>query len=751
MKKIISAMLLLAMLLTFITACGGGSGGGAGNGLGDLDPATAVKLLLASERLDPSKLKTKGDIFENGVAVMTALAQKTAESMTAMEEKGEYAVLTSTVHPVYGASAKVSETVYDNPIGGGLVTSDGTNYLFSDFIEVSNSYKAFSGTANGIQRLAEEAANMIDNIKKNVRIVDTWVELFPNEAYLLHVGENEEILYGKREAQKTICRRYRNEEGQYVYEYYLNEEKFTQRLVYIPGVHFEFIVNHGDMNDYMIADNTKGYWESYWVGPHPTHYNVSYFVMKDDICYDSFYNPKTGEIEFLKIISADKKTDLFWYQSSESAEHTAFEVHLCGFDGYKGLQVKASDVGMEEMGGEAGSIPMARGRDVVSLLLNNGKTVRTGDTFVEGKVTLEAIRQTYVYPDYTGTLQIGIHQGSVKEKLEIFREFLAETGLSCRRDLDTVLAGVQRAFDELGEVTKYYSWNGHLQATEEGIAAAIKICDAYTKEFAGLWDNVVNAETVVFDGSEAVSLKMHFAPVTVDALTPVKQAATTLTLDEIRLSVSDTLLFVENEGYTVHFALEGESGFVHLTAEGGGQTATYEKADSFSVGVTGVTLTLPELVPGEYRLVAYIATADGIRSSGVTPVAADSVDPAPITMSHTRLTLTKGEDTLLLKYETVDDVMADATVLADRSYASVHKLLATDACKYGVPAENPVEVLGEDGNYTALTGNETDLPDGQYRLAYGTVNGEVTRSGYVYTTLGAAANVVSLDTDIDTE
>ena len=48
-----------------------------------------------------------------------------------------------------------------------------------------------------------ERVTMIDSdgtkesVRDNVRIVDTWVELFPNEAYLLHVGENEEILYEK--------------------------------------------------------------------------------------------------------------------------------------------------------------------------------------------------------------------------------------------------------------------------------------------------------------------------------------------------------------------------------------------------------------------------------------------------------------------------------------------------------------------------------------------------------------------------
>ena len=78
MKKAICILLLTAMLLSVLTACDSGvpSTGNQQNGSQlSTDPASAVRLLLAAERLNAALLKNEGDIFEQGAETMRSLAK----------------------------------------------------------------------------------------------------------------------------------------------------------------------------------------------------------------------------------------------------------------------------------------------------------------------------------------------------------------------------------------------------------------------------------------------------------------------------------------------------------------------------------------------------------------------------------------------------------------------------------------------------------------------------------------------------
>ena len=757
MRKWLSIVLLLTMLTTALAACGSPSltqpsdsqnpgietpsdpqNPGIHTPTAKLDPETVVRLLLASERLDPAHLKSEGDIFENGSEIMRALAAKTLDSM---KEEDTLTSMSADVRPLFGASA--SETVYDGGANGGKVTFDGKNYVFSDFREVSNSYQVFSRTANGIALMAEEAAVLIDNIKKSVRVVDKWAKLDEMRQYYLHVGENEEILYGRVGDRESICRRYRNEDGLNVYEYYQTSGKYYDRMVYIPGVHFEMIrgvPNDPYGSDYMIADNTKGYWESYWVGPHPTHYNVSYMVMKDDICYDSFYDPKNGTINFLKIISADKKTDLFYYMGTENDALVTFDIQLCGFDGYYGIEADPSVVENTEVGGDIGFVPLITQMEQSRLLLKNGSTVKMGDLLANGRAEVTALRLPFFYPQYTAELSLTVRASSTEEYLEILKASLDEMGLTCRRDMNTVLPGVKRAFNELREITKYHTWNGFNQATEEGIAAAIRAEDADTASFCAMLETVRNAEIIDVANSEAVALNAHFAPVSIAAKEALTHKGMTLTVGALTLSIDDTVLFVENEPYTIAFALSGEDGLVHLKAENA-QTTVYTDTDSFSVSVRDVSLTLPTMTNGKYTLVAYIATADGIRSSAATALPCDTVDPETVTLTHSTVTASSDQNgAFAVTYEPITDHYITLTHDQPIGYRDFYTLLASYVCQYGIPTSDVIEILSgdESGSYTALTGEETSIASGTYRLSYNSENGTYTVNGYLYVTFTAA-------------
>ena len=754
MKKATSLFIVLIMIAFIISGCasptqGTGGSNNGGSELYELDKASAVRLLLAEERLNTALLKNSGNVFEEGVAVMNALARKArAEGGDPDKYKAETATVralgTSRPNPEKKLKGTDGEVIFDNEHGGGVVTFDGENYLFGDFVETSNSYDTFSATANHIALMAENAAELIDSIKKNVRIVDKWVLIDGAVEYYLHVGENEEILYERTLYDYKICRRYINENGNNVYEFltYDTGSGYTDRLTYIPGLRFETsrgVLEGGkfDRTDHLICDNTKGYWEAYWVGPHSTHVNVSYMVMKDDICYDSFYDPALQKTNFLKIISADKTSDIFWYQGGETDEGVELDIHFSGFNNIKGVLVDKID--MYDMGGEIGEVPMPVADSDMTLLLTNGRELREGDTFLDGKVEVIAIRTTMTYPDYTGELAIKIEAPTVTEKLEIFGEFLSEVGFTSRHSLNKVIPGVIRAFDELREITKYHVWNGLNQSTEEGVRAAIDIENERTAEFMKLYDAVKDAEIIDFSDKTAVELNAHFAEVSVGTHSDTSYSERTVSVGSLTLSVSDTLLFIDGQAYTVSFALASDAGLVHLDKKTGSGTASFAGGESFSVTVEDVMLNIPALAEGEYRLVAYIATDDGVRSSAYTAFEFDTVATgADDIIEKTKLVATKADDGgLVLTYTVTPDVYTELSCKEALNYEELYTLIAGIACEHGIPEGTVPEMLtdAEGEVYTAMTGDETEISGGVYRLAYNMQNGEKTSNGFIYVTL----------------
>ena len=711
----------------------------------NVDPATAIRLLLASERLNAALLKNEGDIFEQGAETMLYLAAEAEKGLTNRPLPEIRPLSTHTVPPSYQLLSD-PHTVYDGGDNGGLVTFDGENYMFSDFVEVSNSYSYFEGNARYISTMAKDAADLIDSIKKNVRVVDKWVRMDDWTRYYLHVGENEEVLYSHIHDRETVCRRYRDEEGRNVYEYYSQSETFYERLVYIPGAHFEVIrgfFGEEGHEDYLIADNTKGYWEFYVVGPFPTHYNISYMVMKEDICYDSFYDPKTGSINFIKTISADKKTDILYYQGGENDPwHSFIDLHFSGFDGIAGVRAEADIVSMEDMGGDLGSVPTITDMERAVLVLENGKEIHIGDTFLDGKVEVYAIRTSVYYPHYTGELGIRVSGETVAEKLANVKGFIGEVGLECRRDLNSVLPGVQRAFDELSEITQYHTWNGFAQATEDGIAAAIEAEKADTAKMADMIAAVRNAEEINFADKEIVELNAHFAPATVTASEGIAQSDMTVQIQSLTLSVSDTLLFVENQPYTLGFALKGESGLIHVETSMEAQTTAYTPGESFTVSAGNVTLTLPALTDGVYTLVAYIATDDGIRSSAHVALPFNTVEEGKeITLKRSTMKVSLLTDgTIGLTYELITDLYTTMAPEESLSYQGLYEMMACFVCEYGIPSDSLIERLtdAEANTYTALTGEEEIIPSGSYRLAYNIENGEKIVNGYLHVEFTAA-------------
>lgn len=709
MKKLVCVLLLLALVLSTLIGCGGTAPVGK----------EAAKLLLASERLDAGLLRKKGDIFEDGAKVMRALADKAMANLNVRHENSE-----AQMTPL-AAFTNTSTTLKGNYIG--TVEIDGDTFIWRDFEENNNSYDYFQNLTGIIVSTAKTGAELIDDVKKNVRVVDKWVDVGWGTQYFLHVDEVSETLLERNEKRGVlrICRRAKTADGKDVYELFQKEELVENRMTYIPGERYELSMHndHGDgSRDYFVADHSKGYWETYVVGAMPDHYNVSYFVMKNDICYDAFYDPKTASIPLLKIMSADRATDIL--SVSDWGWCTDVSLKFSGFDGIDRVEAAAEDV--EYRKGEYANLTSPdRGR----VILTNGNVLRYNDTFANGSTNINAIYVSFGAAGYTGEVMFNIQGETTKQRINTLKTVLNETGLRCRRNMDSVFSGIDRAYDELESIIKYYRWNGITVSDENGIAAAIDAEKARFDSMNALYVAVENEEVIDISDTGAMRKNMKFAPVSATA-EEVSLNGHILSAASISLSVDDTLLFVENEPYTVALALADRNGanLVHLGA--GSSVTVYAGEDSFTVIASLISLSLPALADGEYTVVAYISTEDGIRSSAYIPLPFDSVSGLPAALGTSEISAALAADrSLTVTYSTPADISVSlSSVPMDAE--SFRVWIAEQAFAFGT-ADGEVEAY-KDGVYVALDGAVASVESGLYRIGYSVKNGDVVKDGHLY-------------------
>ena len=728
MKKLITLLILFAMLLSLLASCAEkkredddeeekSNKKVVGVLPKELSGTEAAKLLLAKERLNANLLKREGNIFDQGVQVMNNLADTAVANLGVRYTGSETPAVTN-----------LSTTLKGNYIG--QLEVDGNTFRWSDFEENNNSYDYFENLTENIVSNAKRGAKLIDSIKKNVRVVDKWVKM-DSIQYYLHVDENSETLI-ERDTQDgflDICMRYKNEDGKDVYELYRKQEKFESRMTYIPGERYEIsmINSHGvDVGrDFFVADHSKGYWETYIVGAMETHYNISYFIMKDDVCYDAFYDPKIGDIPVLKVMSADHATDIFNFDDRSENLHVG--IKFSGFDGI--AYVEAMGENVEYRKGEYANLISG---ETGTVHLSNGKTLHYGDSFYDGKLEVYSVLVGYGAAGYTGEIGVAISGDTQEEKLALLKNFLVENGLICRRPIESVFEGLNRACVDLESVIRYYQWNGISVTTEQGIAEALSREMARFGEMEALYTAVQDAEVLEYADTKTIELNINFAPITDQKIAGATLNGNLVTVESISLTVQDTLLYVKEEPYQIAFAMveKNGGGLVHLEVRND-TTVAYAGEKPFVVNAANVSFELPALAVGDYNLVSYIATADGIRASEYNPILVQTDNQEPVTMGNVAMSAKNNGSELIISYIESNDFIIQLTSKESLNYQAFRELVATEVFQYGTPSDEALEMLvGND--YVALSGNEEAITSGTYRIRYTVQNGEAHISGVIY-------------------
>ena len=739
MKRFIAFMLLLALLVSMLVSCKptkDGEGGKTEIPEG-MDGKTASQLILANERLNSQLLKNEDNIFEKGSEDLKNLAKIVQESIP----KYASAMSNLSVRELEAVTNKDAMT------DGSWVSVNGTNFKWGGFAEYSNSYDTFVSYAKSISDSALRGAELIDDVKKNVRVVDMWVDR--GSHLYLHVDENSETLYSRAQDvfQIEICRRYKDENGNNVYEvyYYGVEEDYEtyNRMLYIPGLRYEFsikmISDTTPMDNCIIADNSKGYWEILNTNSDfDENGTVSCMVIKDDICYDAFYNPQRNEIGPFKIISADKKTDIMIISDIEN-ETLTVELALQGLNGYEYVEITTTEDKIANGFPYEGEKEIIRGENGIygtyyqttgfapptQIKLNNGNLLKTGDTLLNGKVSVHQIHVRYQSKDanegYVGDIMLLLKGDSFEDRMQTLYEFFEQTGLDFRRDKNVIEAGILRAHEEMDALSKYYEWDG---AKINDIDAMVKAHEreiARTMSSKDMYEKIKDARVIELDNSEEMALNMYFGKVSASTQGANEENGT-ITIDKLTLTTTDTLLFVEGEPYVIKLALVGQNGeLYHLEYEGATEKA-YVKGDSFSLEQSGISIKTPlvELV-GNYDLVAYISSADGIRSSGFDKVKAD-----PMVMNSpsyrygiTQLTVHINESAITLEYQLNGDIEIDITLDAPISYDELYEIMAEEVYKYGIiDSTQNIKKFISSGDWREIAKGDTSVGEGTFLIGF---------------------------------
>ena len=750
MKKLLCLIIAAAMMLTLLASCGsnvstgsgtagsnvpGGSGttgggtvpgGNNGSWLASLSGTDMAKLLLANRRLDADVLSKEGDIFENGERVMYDLIDIAIANL-GMQYAGEASAV-----PMSEENTTV-ETVEEEH-GTTIKIGDKTVRWYG-FPEMNNSYGAFLGMTNGIVSEAKMGAELIATVKKNIRVVNKWVSFFGTN-YYLEVDENSETLYEYHTVDTLdikIMKRYKNEAGKDVYEMYRRNTEYENRTLYIPGERYEFT----DSYQYFVADKTKGYWEVYSMNEAPEHYNVSYFVIKDNICYDAFYDPETGEIPMLKVMSEDRKADIFNISKFYNGEDPAYngirvDLKFSGFNGIDYIETPRSDMESYKWDGE-NSAYITKNYENVSAHMLNGKVINYGDTYFGGKITVDSLMVSHFsFDGYHGEMGLRIYGATYEEQMKILKEFLKEVGFVCRRDIDGILTGIEIAYEELDGVIKYYSWNGINVTTEAGIAEAISKEKARMSALYAEYEAIKDKEVIEFTKEEDMEIHINFASIIDKSLGSAVIDGRNVTVPAVMLTINDTTLYVEEEPYTVAFALKTKNGsLVHLEFKNEA-TVKYAGEKEFTVSAENASFVIPDVASGEYTVVCYISTADGIRTSDYTELSFGEVKNLPVMLTSSELSAAIGAGgALTLTYTEKCDHNIELSSEQVLDFAAFKQLVGEEAFRYGTPRDELIEMLaGEE--WVALTGEETEMGTGNYRIFYTAQNGETAVEGYVY-------------------
>lgn len=704
MKKIMATITGLAVLSVTLFS---------GAGCKRVDGGTeAVKLLLANERLNENLLTQELDFFENDIAANAALSQTQTEN-NAVSPLSAKPLGTNAVSPVdYGRS---QTSAYSE---------------WTEFPAYSGTYNQFESFIENIELDATRTAEAIGKMKKKVGVTDKWVKGVSAEyLYMLQVQESAETLYVKDKDggnSYRVEKRYTRADAKNVYEsydYYEYDDGTTGkgRSLYVPGERYESMFDHStDFKDYVIVENSRGYWTLMRFGYNETYneYSFDVCVLKDGIGYNTFvqFDDSTDAPSVAWHTVFDPQTGREYFRVSKWWRTWHFDVALCAFaDGFNGLRTYGHLEDDREVHDYDGFVMMTDGGEIAAGEKENGVTFENA--------TLRFNGQEEFYHGSVKLLVETAEDTTAKEAVEKLFSYFNAKGISLYSDAETLAKGI-RLSEMLGEeFGTTYEWNGYkLDSVENCASARAELLDFY-QEQEQAYVAVKDYETV--SARQRLSRNVDFAEIDELVNGENSYANGKILLGQTTVTLSDTKLLEAGTEYELKIGLSlvDENGNLQSVntvslAGGNGEKTAYSGDGSFTLAQSGefnVPLNLDE---GKYALVAYVATAaDDLRVSEMKPITFVSVANGEVESNAMKIEVAKNtDDTLSVSYTIKNMRKVDLDETQTYTSEQIEKILLREVLAYGYP----------------IDGASVEEVDGKYRLQCYLPTSDGLAQAYVY-------------------
>ena len=611
MKKIFTRTITLCLLLAMSVGCL--SGCGLGGSAPDLTGTEKAKLLLANQRLDSSVLAGSLNMLTNSDGSLNASLVLPNDDL--------YATLG-------GISIQILEKL-------GTCNKKGDTYEWKAFDDYCNIDSFFDSYMVAIEASVEQATAMIDHLKTDVNVVDKWVG-YKDEpiAYMLSVEGSTDTLYEKLEDGYRICKRTTNSKAENVYELFQfgeasdgRPEDVYESMVYVPGKRYEFSLDMGEqMNLYLILEKIDGEWNMLCMSAMPTHVNVTNLVTTKDITYVYDYMVPKNSSEplnaVLSLATANRGCDLIRIQDS------LFTMFLHGYKGINSMKVTASSNDINVSEGMYGSY----GNVIPSIVLSNGSSIEPYQTMANDTVTYSAGIASTGVDGYMLTADFQVAGSNMSERFNNYKAFLAESGITCKVNIDKLMSYAVKGEKKLGTFLDSYKWNGYTINTYSNITKAIGVEKETFKTFATMYNDVKDNEFVdlsIYNQSAIDGINFAVVDTFSKGTLTWNDESGTVTVSDMSMTISDKTLLEAGTQYTIVIGYaqkdpEDSSKYdpcsIYPLLSENYTFTTYSEGDSFTLTQNATFNATTEFDTTGFDLIACIVTSDGIRVSEIVSV-----------------------------------------------------------------------------------------------------------------------------------
>ena len=663
-----------------------------------------AKILLAQQRLDSSVFDDEDSIFNVGYKAFNNIIERT----------------------------KFNNRKYSGRPNETYTEVDGDIYKWYNDVDYSNFISFFNSYAETIEHSAKRGVELIDYTKKYIRVVNKWVKQY-NQEYLLIVTEDSEMIISRYDNQYIdICKRYTNEDGLSVYEMLQLSNEHMTRMKYIPGLVYEYSTKASNgYGHYLLADNHKGYWQvlssngmqSYQFEGNTIETNtMTYLVMKEEATYILDYTIESNGYSYLgniRIVSSDGKSDLL------SLSQNRIELFNTGVKGLNHLEIEASKdkVGdfdpnsdeklyvyeqdnFDHIKGEY-KIYSTSGWKSATAVCENGLSLTEGDVLLDEKVVVERIDVSYVAGcDSYGRIPFSTNATTLDEQFEILEELMKVTGLTFRRDYDTVISCLKYAIKDAQNFTKFFTINDYHITDLEDIKKAYEIEDNKFNDLLDTYNQVKDLKPIDIEDQETYNDNIYFSDIEILGGS-ITNDEFKVTINELKIKVKDTLLFVNDEEYMIVLGLLTSDEIITYISEEDLKTK-YVKGEEFILTQTK-EIQFDTLVTGEYVLVAYVALAsEHIRITNYEKLQAEVIESVAQYIGYKNTIKNNQEGNLMIVSEV--DYNIYVNVSGDYTYQDLENLLGQYAYDYGMIEDFIIE-MNDNENWVLF--EESSIEDDQ--------------------------------------